>query len=277
MKKIFKVFIELYELLFTARKDDRSGRVVSTGSLKIDDLIEIAVSRRSDINAVTMKASYEILKEIALEEVCDAKLVEFGLSHNRLGVNGVFIGDHPVWNGSEHNLQLIATPTAEAREAIKEITAEVRGMAQSGLFINSLTDVVSGEVNTRLTPGGGVNLTGVKIRIAGDAPGIGLHLTEINTGTVTDIPVTSVLINDPSNLTFIVPPDLQAGDYKLSLITQFSHGITLKEPRTYIFDCVLACLNDVYNPVCTVCIPRHVRHVQPGMYGVYSRVHAGEF
>jgi hypothetical protein len=161
--------------------------------------------------------------------------------HNRLGVNGVFIGDHPVWDSSKHSLQLIATATVDVREAIKNIIAEVRGMAQSGLFINTLTDVVSGEVNARLTPGGGVNLTGVKIKIAGDAPGVGLHLTEINTGTVTDIPVTSVLINDPSNLTFIVPANLPAGDYKLSLITQFSHGITLKEPRTYTFDYVLAC------------------------------------
>jgi hypothetical protein len=242
MAKIFKVFIELYELLFTARKDDRSGRVVSTGSLKIDDLIAIAVTRRSDINAVTMKASYEILKEVALEEVCGAKLVEFGLTHNRLGVDGVFIGDHPVWDSSEHNLQLLATATAEVRDAISNITAEVRGMAQSGLFINSLTDVVSGEVNTRITPGGGVNLTGVKIKIAGDAPGVGLYLTEINTGTVTEIPATSIPVNDPSKITFIVPPDLPAGDYRLSITTQFLPNVTLlKEPRTYVFDYVLAC------------------------------------
>ncbi|MDR1332212.1 MAG: hypothetical protein LBK07_08935, partial [Tannerella sp.] len=90
MAKLFKVIVELYELLITSRKDDRSGRVVTTGSLKIDDLIAIAVARRSDINAVTMKAAYEILKEVALEEVCNAKQVEFGLSHYGLKVNGVF-------------------------------------------------------------------------------------------------------------------------------------------------------------------------------------------
>jgi hypothetical protein len=242
MAKIFKVFVELYELLFTARKDDRSGRVVSTGSLKIDDLIAIAVTRRSDINAVTMKASYEILKEVALEEVCGAKLVEFGLTHNRLGVNGVFIGDHPVWNGSEQSLLLLATATAEVRDAIKGIAVEVRGMASSGLCLNSLTDVVSGEINTRITPGGGVNLTGLKIKIAGDAPGVGLHLTEINSGAVTEIPATSIPVNDPSRITFVVPSDLPAGDYKLSITTQFlPNTALLKEPRTYMFDYVLAC------------------------------------
>jgi hypothetical protein len=241
MAKLNKVLVELYELLLTARKNDRTGRVVSTGSLKIDDLIEVAVTRRSDINAVTMKASYQILKEVALEELCNAKNVEFGLTHNWLGVNGVFIGDHPSWNAKEDSLVLEAIPTVETRNAIKGIEVEILGMAQSGLFINSLTDVASGKVNERITRGGGVNLTGVKIKITGDAQGVGLFLTEINTGTITQIPTTSILINEPSKITFIVPMNFQAGDYKLSLTTQFSHSEPLKEPRTYVFNYVLAC------------------------------------
>jgi hypothetical protein len=217
MAKVFKIIVKLYGLLITARKDDRSGRVVSTGSPKIDDLIAIAVTRRSDINAATMKASYEIVKEIALEEVRSAKHVEFGLSHYKLGVDGVFIGDHAGWNGGEHCLSLRATATAEVRSALKEVSVEVRGMASSGMYVNALTDVTSGEVNSRLTPSGGVNLTGVKIKIAGDAPEMGIHLTESNSSVVEDIPSASVLINEPSKITFIVPPDLSAGDYRLSI------------------------------------------------------------
>jgi hypothetical protein len=49
-KKIFKVSVELYELLLTARKDGRSGRAESTDLLSIRDIIEIARSRRSDIS-----------------------------------------------------------------------------------------------------------------------------------------------------------------------------------------------------------------------------------
>jgi hypothetical protein len=241
MAKLFKVFVELYDLLLTAQKDDRSGRVVSTGSLKIDDLIQIAVSRRSDINAVTMKASYEILKEVALEEVCNAKLVEFGLSHYKLVADGVFTGDHAPWDSSKNSLVLNATATAEAREAVKSISVEVRGMASSGIFINTLTDVVSGESNSRITRGGGVNITGSKIKIAGDAPGVGLFLTETATGAETAIPATSILVNDPSKITFIVPADLPAGDYRLSIVTQFASHTLLKEPRTYVYDYILAC------------------------------------
>jgi hypothetical protein len=42
-------------------------------------------------------------------------------------------------------------------------------------------------------------------------------------------------------VSFIVPADLPAGDYKLSLTTQYSSsGVLLKDPRTYTFDYVLA-------------------------------------
>ncbi|MDR1221797.1 MAG: hypothetical protein LBL07_02810 [Tannerella sp.] len=123
MAKIFKVLVELYELLLTVRKNDHSGRVKFTGSLKVDDLIEIAVTRRSDINAVTMKVSYEILKEVALEEVCNSKHVEFGLTHNSLGVNGVFIGDHPSWDSKEDSLSLVSVATVEIRGCLKRATS----------------------------------------------------------------------------------------------------------------------------------------------------------
>ncbi|MDR2119444.1 MAG: DUF4469 domain-containing protein [Tannerella sp.] len=242
MAKIFKVIVELYDLLITARKDDRCGRVVFTGSLKVDDLIAIAVTRRTDINAVTLKASYEILKEIALEEVCNSKQVEFGLTHNSLGVDGSFIGDHAVWDSSKNSLLLHAPATLETRNALKTLAVEVRGMASSGLYVNTLTDVSSGAVNSHLTPGGGVNLTGVKIKITGDEKKVGIFLTEINTSLVTQIPPEAILINDPSKITFITPAALPTGDYKLSITTQFSgSAIPLKEPRTYVFDYVLAC------------------------------------
>jgi hypothetical protein len=241
MAKLFKVFVELYELLFTARKDDRSGRVKSTGSMKIDDLVGIAFTRRSDINAVTMKASYEILREVALEELCKAKQVEFGLTHNGLGTDGIFIGDHPSWNDGEHHLHLVATATADVRNALKNIEVEVLGMASSGLYVNTVTDVVSGAVNSRITAGGAVNVTGVKIKIAGDASGVGLFLTDLKTGNIYKIAATSMAINEPSKITFVVPANLPDGDYHLSITTQYSASNMLKDPRTYVFDYILAC------------------------------------
>jgi hypothetical protein len=242
MAKLFKIIVELYELVITTRKNDRYGRVVSMGSLKPDDLIALAVSRRTDLSPELIKASYNLLKAIALEEVCNGKNVEFGLSHYSLVSEGVFIGDHSHWNPEVNKLMISSASTLETRKALENIEVEVRGMAQSGLCVNKLTDVASGKVNERLTPGGAVNLAGVKIRIAGDSPDNGIFLTEINSGTITQIPANSIPINDPSKITFVIPADLPAGDYHLSITTQYSNAKqTLLEPRTFVFEYVLTC------------------------------------
>jgi hypothetical protein len=234
------VIVELYDLTVTDRKDDRYGRVVTSKSLKEDDLIKIAVSRRTDLSPTTLRASLDILKEIAIEEIAGGSSVYFGLGYFSLTVNGVFVGDHAKWDPALHSLHVKTAASAELREAIKATHVNVRGMSQSGTVINNVHDVASGDDNLRLTPGGGVNLLGSKIKITGDSPDNGIYLTEQNTQEVTSIAANAILVNDPSKVSFIVPADLPAGDYKLSITTQFSTNATnLKEPRTYIYDYVL--------------------------------------
>ena len=234
------VFVELYDLTLTERTDDRFGRVVTTKSLTEDDLVKIAVARRTDLNAVTLKASLDILKDIAKEQVANGASVIFGLGYFGLDVKGVFIGDNPKWDGKQHSLAVRVTPTADLRQTIRGVSVSVRGMASVGVVVNSLTDVASGEVNARLTPGGGANLTGSKIKIAGDNPACGISLINQATEEVTAIPATAILINDPSKISFVIPATLPDGDYKLRITTQFSSGAqTVKEPRSYVFDYVL--------------------------------------
>lgn len=237
------VIIELYDLALTARKDDRFGRVVIKKSLTEDDLINIAVTRRTDLNANTLRASLNILKEVAMEEVINGSSVRFGLNYLQLGVEGVFIGDNASWDSSQHSLFINSVPVADFRGALKTTAVSVRGMANSGTFINSVTDVATQQVNSRLTPGGGVNVTGNRIKIAGEAAGIGVALINQVSQDVVPIPMSSLLTNEPSKLSFIVPANLPVGDYKISITTQFtSSGSFLKEPRTFIFDNVLSAL-----------------------------------
>lgn len=234
------VIVELQDLVLTERKDDRFGRVVTTRSINEDDLVKIAVSRRTDLSATTLKASLEILKQIAIEQIANGASVRFGLGYFNLSVNGVFIGDSARWDSNIHALNVNVTPIAELRETVRATAVEVRGLSASGLAINSLIDVSSGEENKRLTPGGGVNLTGSKIRINGDAQGVGISLINQITNESTTIPANSILTNEPSKISFVVPATLPSGDYKLSLTTQYSAAQTsLRDARTFLFDYIL--------------------------------------
>jgi hypothetical protein len=227
-------------MLFANRKNDRFGRVLITRTVDEDKLIDIAVKRRTDLNPTTLRASLNILKEIAKEEIADGAAVHFGLGYFNLVVNGVFTGDNPKWDGNRHSLRVNVNPSMDLRNMLKDIDVEVRGMAQSGSYINSVSDVASGEVNSRLTPGGAVNVFGGKIRIAGENPDNGIRLTEQNSGEIVEIARNAVALNEPSRIAFVVPADLPTGDYKLSITTQCGKGTELlKNPKTYTFNYVL--------------------------------------
>ena len=55
------VAVELYDLSISAHKEDRFGRVVNGKSLNEDDLIKIAVRRRTDISPAVFRAVLDIL------------------------------------------------------------------------------------------------------------------------------------------------------------------------------------------------------------------------
>jgi hypothetical protein len=234
------VIVELYDLTLTERKDDRFGRVVTTKTYTEDDLVALAVSRRTDLNATTLKASINILSELGAEQLANGASVRFGLGFFSLTVNGVFIGDNAKWDASQHSLSVNAVPTADVRNKVRATVVDVRGMAASGLAVNSVTDVASGQVNSTLTPGGGINITGSRIKIDGDNPTVGISLINQETNEVVPIPRTSLLTNSPSKISAIVPAGLANGDYKVSICTQFgTSSVALKEPRTFIFDYIL--------------------------------------
>jgi len=113
-------------------------------------------------------------------------------------------------------------------------------MATTGTVVNTVFDMLSATENSRITPGGGVNLSGTRLKIAGDHPAVGVSLVHSETNIVTRISFPSIMVNTPSRLSFIVPTELAPGDYKLSICTQFSpSGGLLKQAKTYYFDYLL--------------------------------------
>jgi hypothetical protein len=237
------VVVELYDLTLTERADDRFGRVLTTRLLSESGLISAAVARRTDLNPVTLRASLDILKEVAVDEIANGASVSFGLGNFSLDVKGVFIGDHASWDPAQHSLHVRVTPSVELRAAVANAHVNVRGMAVSGSVINSVLDIISGETNARLTPGAGATIAGIKVKVAGDNPANGIDLTNQADGSVRHIAAAVLVLNEPKKVSFVVPADLPAGDYKLSITTQFTGTSTLlKEPRVCLLDYVLAVL-----------------------------------
>jgi hypothetical protein len=235
------VVIELFDNPLTERTDDRYGRVINIASINEDTLIGRAIANGFNGNAASMKATYQALKQEALKAIVRGEIVNFGLGHLTLDVEGVFVGDVPVWNPEKHKLIARITAAKEAREILKTTPVKIIGMAPDQAAITQVTDVTTGKVNEVLTPGGMVNIKGSRIRVEGDDPTVGLFLTSQDTLEVTQIPVTAIGMNDPSKIMLVAPATLAAGSYLLSVVTQFSaHSKQmLNAPRTITFNQIL--------------------------------------
>ncbi|MHB9295603.1 hypothetical protein PilKf_01350 [Pillotina sp. SPG140] len=104
----------------------------------------------------------------------------------------------------------------------------------SGTVIISVIDIKTGSVNGTLTPGRDLKITGVKIKIAGDDPDVGLYFVPAS-GTPVKADPSDFVINNPSEVIALIPA-LTPGVWQVRIVTQYSGSKDLKTPRTVTFD-----------------------------------------
>ncbi|MPQ46797.1 DUF4469 domain-containing protein [Marinifilum sp. N1E240] len=232
-----RFLVELYDYPLGDKKEDRIGKVISCKTFSEEDLIQLAVARGTDIGASAMRATLEIISELAIEQITKGAIVHLGLAQFHVNVHGVFQGDAAKWDKEKHGLHVQANPIVKLKKAVESCEVEVRGMAPVQAGINSVTDLSSGQMNTVLTPGGGIHVLGSKIKIDGDSEVLGLYLLHQETKVETFVPKRSLALNSPSKLFFVAPADLKIGLYNLSVTTQFtSQGRFRKQARRYVFN-----------------------------------------
>jgi hypothetical protein len=107
-------------------------------------------------------------------------------------------------------------------------------MVLSGHSVNTgmLTNATDGSISR----GWNIDLKGSYLRIAGEHPDCGIQFRNTNTGEVFKLPLQNIVLNDPSRLLLLIPMELEAGDYELTVTTQYTKGTSLlKSPRSLTF------------------------------------------
>ncbi|MCT4602575.1 MAG: DUF4469 domain-containing protein [Marinifilum sp.] len=234
------VNIELHDWTLGKKKGEKIGRVLRTKSINVDDLVQLVVSRGTELNATTIKASFELMKHMAIEQLMNGASVNFGLGHFQLNTNGVFSGDAAKWDNEKHNLSVKFSPTKEMKGTLNNCKVKVLGKANSSITINTVTDLVTKQVNKCLTPGGGVDISGFRVKIAGDQKEVGIKLVNCDTKEKISIPDSAIMQNTFSCIKFVVPHDLASGTYQLIIASQYtSKGTYLKKATSYNFSHIL--------------------------------------
>jgi hypothetical protein len=108
---------------------------------------------------------------------------------------------------------------------------EIEGLANAAGYIDEIEDISGGAVNETLTPGGQFSITGHKIKIAGDDPGVGVYFTS-ESDPSQSVKVSGRLAENTASKLIGIIPVLSAGTWKVAIKTQYTSGASfLKNPR----------------------------------------------
>lgn len=227
--------------MLTEREDDFTFNVTYLGNRSVEDLCKLAVLAGSKFTEAELKAAYSDLFAQAKNELYSSCTVEFGFTYNSLGVDGSFIGPKAQFDPTRNSVLLRSSLRAEFKKELEGISVIVSAVEEALPTIIKVIDVVSGSENIRLTPGGGLNGNGSRTKIVGEeGKTVGFFFINASDETKTAVPATSLLRNDPSHFSFIIP-SLANGSYYLEVATQYGGNSKqlLKEVRRNRFPYLL--------------------------------------
>lgn len=218
----------------TEDKSDYMAVPVTNGSLTIADIVNDLQREGMEIKAETAIDIITRFNRKAAERVLGGYNVNTGLVYMRPVIKGVFYDR--TWNPKTNSVYVAMNQGMELRKAVAETTVEILGEQSEPIAIYSLTDNTTGATDGSLTKGRNAEIKGSYLKVVGEAPAVGITFRNIDTAEITKLDATDIVLNEPSRLLILVPATLAAGEYELTVTTQFTvSGKQLKQPRSVTF------------------------------------------
>ena len=239
-KHFWKVWLRL-NLLTKDVDNDYTASVSTTGkkALRNADLARLIVQSRSEFQYETVLNILNLSDRMVRELLQQGYSVLTGFCQLSPRVSGTWIGANAKYDPAIHRITLDMIPSAEMREALKEVGVEVLGVKDDGAFIGLVTNTATGLADGTITPNDDILIEGDKLRVVPDGEaGLGVFFVNVDGEA---IPVTRRLTqNDPKKLIARVPA-LPAGQYTLRVVTRYTNSSQqlLKEPRVIEYDRLL--------------------------------------
>ncbi|MDR7808271.1 DNA-binding domain-containing protein [Riemerella anatipestifer] len=201
------------------------------GSLGITEIIDALKKEGMEIQTETAIDIITRFNRKASELVLNGYSVNTGLVYMRPAIKGVFYDK--TWDKEKHSVYVNVNQGTDLRKATNDTKVEILGEQSSPMSVFSITDKATGKADGTLTKGKNAEIKGTYIKIDGDNPKNGIVFKNLDNQNEVKLSAEHIVLNEPSRLLILVPTDLEAGNYELSITTQSSKGTTLlKEPRT---------------------------------------------
>ncbi|MDY3526066.1 DNA-binding domain-containing protein [Riemerella anatipestifer] len=201
------------------------------GSLGITEIINALKKEGMEIQTETAVDIITRFNRKASELVLNGYSVNTGLVYMRPAIKGVFYDK--TWDKEKHSVYVNVNQGTDLRKAANDTKVEILGEQSSPMSMFSITDKATGKADGTLTKGKNAEIKGTYIKIDGDNPKNGIVFKNLDTQNEVKLAKDNIVLNEPSRVLILVPSDLEAGNYELSLTTQYSNSKSLlKEPRT---------------------------------------------
>ena len=211
----------LRENLLTPAPDDYMAQAADVRSYTLDEIIDLMMEKGTTLTRADVAATLQVYGEVISAIIKDGSAVNTPLMNTALSISGVFDGANDSFDKKRHTVNLNITAGTALKAALGKIKCEKTGTASTDPYINEVKDVVSGTINTTLTKGGVVQITGSRLKFDQKDTAQGIFFVP-ETGT----PVRAAVIaeNKPARLMAIIPADLEAGTYYIEVRTKILEG-----------------------------------------------------
>ncbi|MDQ2179562.1 DNA-binding domain-containing protein [Marinifilum sp. D714] len=232
-----KVSLWLQDNLLTPRPNDFYARVKPMGNIRIEDIAREIIKGGSEHNKATIIDILSRCNQVIIEKIAQGYSVNTGVFYSHITVNGVFNGATDRFNPDEHRLIASFTSSNELRAELKKTQVEIVGTLTSEPVVGKVIDSLSEVEDSNITPNNVIIVKGNRLKISGEDVSVGVYL--INQTDNTRHKCEQIISNEPKQLMVMVPA-LEAGNYELEIVTQYSSGsATVKQPRSTKFEHVL--------------------------------------
>jgi hypothetical protein len=222
-------------------KEDEKFRaqVINSKSYTFDDIAKYLIKHNIGLSLPAILGVWEGIKDAVEEFITNGGIINTELFRVRTSIKGVFDGMDDRFDAGRHEIRLNVRAGQFLRNTPKKLKPKKR-TAPAKSLIQSVTDVKSGALNSNLTPGKNIKITGNRLKIDGDDPTCGLYFVPENTkDSVVKVEASEFAMNNPSQIIAVIP-NLKKGKWHLRLVTQYSRAKKhLREPQSVTFSKVL--------------------------------------
>lgn len=211
-------------------KKDKIFLLESAGSLNLEQVLELMKKEDTGLRQETLEHVVKLFNRVVSDLVLSGYSVNTGLFRAVAQFRGVT--ETGAWDPEKNSIYVSFTQDKVLREAIADTGVNVLGDKKDAMYIAGTLDAATKATDGTATAGRNLTISGRMLKIAGTDEAVGVTLKAAD-GTETKLAEDLLTVNKPAQLILLLPADLAAGDYTLTVTTQFSNNsTTLKNPRS---------------------------------------------